>query len=106
MEGLVSPLTACRYHSLVAERSSMPEELEVSAWLKDETVMAVRHRTLPLYGIQFHPESVLTPFGYPLLANFLSMSGLEVKHPVPAMEDECHVATRESTPLPDKPITF
>ena len=71
-EGLANPLTATRYHSLIAERSSLPDCLEITAWLDDETVMGLRHRDYPhLQGVQFHPESVLTQDGHKLLANFL-----------------------------------
>ncbi|QPN55575.1 aminodeoxychorismate/anthranilate synthase component II [Synechococcus sp. CBW1107] len=69
--GLPSPLTATRYHSLIAERASLPEELEISAWLEDGTIMGLRHRHFPIEGVQFHPESVLTQDGHRLLANFL-----------------------------------
>jgi para-aminobenzoate synthetase component 2 len=71
-EGLANPLTATRYHSLIAERSSLPDCLEITAWLDDDTVMGLRHRDYPhLQGVQFHPESVLTQDGHKLLANFL-----------------------------------
>ena len=71
-EGLPNPLTATRYHSLIAERASLPDCLEITAWLDDETVMGLRHRDYPhLQGVQFHPESVLTQDGHKLLANFL-----------------------------------
>ena len=71
-EGLANPLTATRYHSLIAERSSIPDCLEITAWLDDDTVMGLRHRDYPhLQGVQFHPESVLTQDGHKLLANFL-----------------------------------
>ena len=70
--GLPQPLTATRYHSLIAERSSLPDCLEVTAWLEDETIMGLRHREhRHLQGVQFHPESVLTDSGHQLLANFL-----------------------------------
>ena len=71
-EGLANPLTATRYHSLIADRASLPNCLEITAWLDDETVMGLRHRDYPhLQGVQFHPESVLTQDGHKLLANFL-----------------------------------
>ena len=69
--GLPNPLTVGRYHSLVVEESSLPEELEVSA-RGGGVIQALRHRTLPAEGIQFHPESVLTPAGHDLLRNFLA----------------------------------
>src|SRR5215212_790853 len=70
-EGLANPLTAGRYHSLVVEEATLPDELEVSA-RGGGAIQAIRHRTLPAEGIQFHPESVLTPEGMELLRNFLA----------------------------------
>jgi anthranilate synthase component 2 len=69
--GLPNPFTATRYHSLVIARESLPECLEVTAWTDDGEIMAVRHRSLPVEGVQFHPESILTEHGHDLLANFL-----------------------------------
>ena len=70
--GLPAPYTATRYHSLAIERDSCPPELEVTAWTDDGEIMGVRHRTLPVEGVQFHPESILTEHGHALLRNFLS----------------------------------
>jgi len=72
--GIKSPFEATRYHSLVIERRSLPECLEITAWTKDEEIMAVRHTTFPLWGVQFHPESVLTTEGKGILKNFLKLS--------------------------------
>jgi anthranilate synthase component 2 len=69
--GLRQPFTATRYHSLAVARETVPECLEVSAWTEDGTVMGLRHRELPLEGVQFHPESILTRAGHDLLKNFL-----------------------------------
>ena len=70
--GLPHPLTATRYHSLIADRDTLPDCLEVTAWLEDATIMGLRHREYHhLQGVQFHPESVLTESGHQLLANFL-----------------------------------
>lgn len=70
--GLENPLTATRYHSLVIERQTLPDVLEVTAWVDDGTIMGVRHRQYPhIQGVQFHPESVLTQSGKELLRNFL-----------------------------------
>jgi anthranilate synthase component 2 len=73
-EGLPSPFEATRYHSLVIERETLPECLEVTAWTKeDDEIMGVRHKTLAVEGVQFHPESILTEHGHALLANFLKV---------------------------------
>jgi anthranilate synthase component 2 len=77
--GLPSPYTATRYHSLVIEKDSLPECLEITAWTQTENgdmdeIMGVRHRELAVEGVQFHPESILTEHGHDLLKNFLNMS--------------------------------
>ena len=69
--GLPNPFQATRYHSLVIERESMPDCLEITAWTDDGEIMGVKHRTLAVEGVQFHPESILTEHGHALLANFL-----------------------------------
>ncbi|WP_411761704.1 aminodeoxychorismate/anthranilate synthase component II [Streptomyces tunisiensis] len=73
--GLPSPFTATRYHSLAAEPATVPGELEVTARTEDGIVMGLRHRELPVQGVQFHPESVLTEHGHRMLANWLAESG-------------------------------
>lgn len=70
--GLEDPFTATRYHSLLLERGTVAEPLEIAAWTEEGEVMAVRHRAHPTWGVQFHPESILTPQGKRLLANFLA----------------------------------
>jgi anthranilate synthase/aminodeoxychorismate synthase-like glutamine amidotransferase len=70
---LESPLKAGRYHSLVVERETLPACLEVSAWTKDGVIMGLRHREKKIEGVQFHPESILTPAGKKLLSNFLQL---------------------------------
>ena len=74
-EGLANPFDAARYHSLAAEEATLPEALEACAFALDGTILGVRHRTLPLHGVQFHPESILTPSGKRLLLNFLVLAG-------------------------------
>ncbi len=69
---LPSPYNATRYHSLAIERATCPAELEITAWTDDGEIMGVRHRSLPVEGVQFHPESILTEHGHALLRNFLT----------------------------------
>ena len=76
--GLPSPFQATRYHSLIVERASLPDCLEVTAELEDGTIMGLQHKTLPIHGVQFHPESIASEHGHTLLQNFLN------KVPVPA----------------------
>ncbi len=77
--GLPSPYEATRYHSLVIDKQSLPDCLEVTAWTENpdgslEEIMGIRHKSLPIEGVQFHPESILTQYGHELLANFLRMT--------------------------------
>jgi anthranilate synthase component 2 len=69
--GIEGPFLATRYHSLVVERESLPDCLEVSAWLEDGTIMGLRHKTQPIEGVQFHPESIRSEYGHRMLKNFL-----------------------------------
>ena len=70
--GLPDPFTAARYHSLAVERSSLPECLEITAWTDDDEIMGLRHKTLAVEGVQFHPESIATEHGHAMLKNFLN----------------------------------
>ena len=74
LAGVSDPFEATRYHSLIVDRSSIPEELVITAWTADGTVMGLRHAKHPTYGVQFHPESVLTKEGKKILANFIRRS--------------------------------
>jgi len=77
--GLSDPMTATRYHSLVVDRGSVPESLEITAWTGDGLVMGLAHRERPHHTVQFHPESYLTRDGMDLLANFLGIAGLPLR---------------------------
>ena len=76
-KGLPNPFTATRYHSLAVSRETLPDELEVTAWTDDGEIMGFQHRTRPVYGVQFHPESIATEGGHQLLANFLDLAGVK-----------------------------
>lgn len=76
--GLPTPFAATRYHSLIVERESLPDCLEINAELEDGTIMGLRHRTLPIHGVQFHPESIRSEHGHAMLQNFVDLL------PVPA----------------------
>jgi anthranilate synthase/aminodeoxychorismate synthase-like glutamine amidotransferase len=103
--GVPSPTIACRYHSLIVDEPSLPVCLQVTARTADGVVMAIEHRELPVVGLQFHPESILTEDGYLLLANFLRLAGIAVPDHLPDMASE-----RDQPPadyeLPAGPITF
>jgi len=73
-KGLPTPFEATRYHSLVVERESLPESLEVTAEIEDGTIMGLRHRELPIHGVQFHPESIASEHGHALLKNFVDIA--------------------------------
>jgi anthranilate synthase component 2 len=75
--GLKNPFTATRYHSLSVRKEDLPPDLEVTAWTEDGEIMGVQHRTRPVFGVQFHPESIATECGYDLLANFLEIAGVK-----------------------------
>lgn len=73
-QGLPEPFTATRYHSLLVEKKSLPKDLEMTAWTKQNEIMGLRHKSLPVWGVQFHPESILTQGGMQILKNFLQMA--------------------------------
>ena len=103
--GLPNPITACRYHSLVADEASLPAEIQVSARTADGTIMAVRHLQHPVVGLQFHPESILTEHGFELLNNFLRLSGaLGGDGPLP--DGELETPPEVAIALPLVPVPF
>ncbi|WP_413301760.1 aminodeoxychorismate/anthranilate synthase component II [Bacillus sp. 1P10SD] len=71
-QGLPNPFLATRYHSLIVKRETLPDCFEISAWTKEGEIMAIRHKDLPIEGVQFHPESIMTTFGKELLQNFVN----------------------------------
>ncbi len=75
--GLPSPFTATRYHSLAVRRETLPDVLEVTAWTADGEIMGLAHKTRPIHGVQFHPESIATEHGHDLLANFLDLANIK-----------------------------
>ena len=81
--GIPSPMIACRYHSLVVDPEGLPEELCVTARDEAGTIMALENAAERIYGVQFHPESILTPYGFHLLANFLDAAGIPRRHHLP-----------------------
>jgi anthranilate synthase/aminodeoxychorismate synthase-like glutamine amidotransferase len=86
--GLPNPLSVGRYHSLVVENSTLPAELAVTARTPDGVVMAIAHQKLPIVGLQFHPESILTDCGYEILAGFLRLAELAAASALPTIRDE------------------
>ncbi len=79
--GLPSPFTATRYHSLIVDRTTLPPVLEITAETEDGIIMGLQHKTLPLHGVQFHPESIATEHGHALIANFLDIAGIAHRTP-------------------------
>lgn len=101
-----SPLTGCRYHSLVVDESTVPTCLEISARTAEGTVMAVRHRHRPVIGLQFHPESILTDSGYSLLADFLRLAERGLSDSFPTTGDELKQREHRKTVAPRGVLTF
>jgi anthranilate synthase/aminodeoxychorismate synthase-like glutamine amidotransferase len=105
--GLPSPLNVARYHSLIAEPEALPADLRATAWTEDGVLMAFEHVQLPIYGVQFHPESILTECGYELLANFLRLAGVDVSvDPRELWAGEFRRSAVTEQPLPVGPVTF
>jgi anthranilate synthase component II len=103
--GVPSPLPVGRYHSLIVEEESLSDDLQVTARTEDGTIMAIAHHRWPIFGVQFHPESILTSCGYTMLANFLRLACLQVPADAPWMEEE-RPAADMIPPLPVGPVTF
>lgn len=104
---LPSPLTVCRYHSLVIDEPTLPPEMRVTARTAAGEIMAVEHVARPLFGVQFHPEAALTEHGYELLANFLRLAGCSV--PADARHlaaTELRVPRKPAYSAPERPLTF
>jgi anthranilate synthase/aminodeoxychorismate synthase-like glutamine amidotransferase len=97
---LPSPFRATRYHSLIAEEQTLPTELEITARTPDGLIMGLAHRSRPCFGVQFHPESVLTEHGHRLLANFLRHAGLSVTATPPGDWQPSPPSGAELPPLP------
>jgi len=106
-EGIPSTFTVCRYHSLVVDPASLPDQLQTTATCADGTLMAFRHRWLPLVGLQFHPEAILTEYGFELLQNFLTLAGLPAKRVNQSLgASELRRLPLPHSPLPEQPVTF
>ena len=100
-----NPLVVCRYHSLVVDPLTLPDLLQATSWTADGVLMSMAHRRFPVYGVQFHPESILSDAGYPLLGNFLRSAGLAASggSEIPR---ELVEPDRHDEILPDTPVTF
>ncbi|MFT5525697.1 MAG: anthranilate synthase component 2, partial [Pirellulaceae bacterium] len=105
-ESLPNPMQVCRYHSLVVDRGTLPNELHVTAETEDGVVMAIAHTELPIVGLQFHPESILTDAGYPLLTAFSKLAGLRVGERQLSIDNELKVPPPDEFVEPDHPVTF
>jgi len=104
---IASPFDVCRYHSLIVDPTSLPDELVVTAQSVDGTVMAMEHIEFPLAGVQFHPEAILTHDGYRLLANFLGVAEIPFDESLDQLSaSEYCFAESKVSPLPVTPVTF
>lgn len=105
--GVPSPLSVGRYHSLVVDPATLRAVLRTTAWTDDGVLMAFEHVELPVFGVQFHPESILTENGFDILANFLKLAGLLSSKSVSDIE-YCELDSQkvDAAPLPSRPVTF
>lgn len=78
MEGVPQAFNATRYHSLIVSQEKLPYEIRKTAWLKDGTIMGIAHNNFPIYGVQFHPESIASQYGYQLINNFFDKTGIKI----------------------------
>ncbi|NDC54407.1 MAG: aminodeoxychorismate/anthranilate synthase component II [Planctomycetia bacterium] len=104
--GIDSPLTAARYHSLVVDPATLPPGIAVTARDDDGTVMALEHAADGLYGVQFHPESILTPAGFRLLANFLDLAGIPHRADIPTIESQLLPTRSHDDSAAERVVTF
>jgi anthranilate synthase/aminodeoxychorismate synthase-like glutamine amidotransferase len=104
--GMPSPIQACRYHSLVVDPDTLPAELRVTARTEDGIVMALAAAAAPVFGVQFHPEAILTEAGYRLLANFLNLAGIPCEPMLPERLDEAVASERRPRALPSMPTAM
>jgi anthranilate synthase/aminodeoxychorismate synthase-like glutamine amidotransferase len=103
---VASPLTVGRYHSLVVDPESLPAQLRPTAWTEDGVLMAFEHEVYPVFGVQFHPESILTECGYDLLTNFLTLAGIDLEGRGDDARHELVPHKPYAAPLPTRPVTF
>jgi len=104
--GIASPMTAARYHSLVVDPATLAPGLAVTARDERGTVMAIEHAADRLYGVQFHPESILTPDGFRLLANFLDLAGIPHGADIPTLESQLLPSPADDAFPNDRIVTF
>ena len=105
--GLPNPLTVCRYHSLIVDETCLPAELELSSRTSEGTPMALCHRAHPVFGVQFHPEAILTEHGFSLLVNFLRSADIAVSAGrLPTRDDELCASEPKPPATSRTPITF
>ncbi|NBT13279.1 MAG: aminodeoxychorismate/anthranilate synthase component II [Planctomycetia bacterium] len=104
--GIESPMAAARYHSLVVDPATLPAGLTVTARDDSGTVMAIEHASDKLYGVQFHPESILTPDGFRLIANFLDLAGIPHRAEIPTLASQLLPGRIESDDATDRIVTF